>query len=120
MRASQTVVVLIEVHHLETIELVRNLLNLLLLTRLDDLDALGIPADVLVLFNGTHLAVYNNAKYPSSILLTYQTIVKNQYINSLQQKVAKQSYSKTTGVVVNDHLHLLYADLHPSAHHQPA
>lgn len=47
MCASQAVHVLVEVHHLKSIELVRNLLDLLLLARLDDLHTLSIPFDVL-------------------------------------------------------------------------
>lgn len=43
MRASQTVHVLIKVHHLEAIELVRDLLDLFLLSRLNDFDTLCIP-----------------------------------------------------------------------------
>lgn len=43
---SQAVHVLVEVHHLEAVELVRNLLYLLLLARLLDFDALGIPMRV--------------------------------------------------------------------------
>lgn len=47
MSASQTVHMLVEVHHLEAIELVRNLLDLLLLAGLDDLYTLSIPTNVL-------------------------------------------------------------------------
>lgn len=43
MGASQAVVVLIEVHHLESIELIRYLFDLLCLARLNLLDAWGIP-----------------------------------------------------------------------------
>lgn len=44
MRAPQTVHVLIEVHHLEAVELIRHFLNVFLLIRLLDLDTFGIPA----------------------------------------------------------------------------
>jgi hypothetical protein len=47
MRAPQAVHVLVEVHHLEPIELRRHLLDLLRLARLLHLNALGIPLDVL-------------------------------------------------------------------------
>ena len=43
MGPSQAVVVLIEVHHLESIELIRYLFDLLCLARLNLLDAWGIP-----------------------------------------------------------------------------
>lgn len=46
MCAPQTVHVFVEVHHLEPIELVRNLLDLLLLARLNSFHALSIPLDV--------------------------------------------------------------------------
>jgi len=39
-------VVFIEVHHLKSIELVGNFLDLLLLSWLDDLHALGVPSGV--------------------------------------------------------------------------
>jgi hypothetical protein len=44
MRAAQAMMVLVEVHHLKSIELVGDFLNLLLLPRLDDLHALCIPS----------------------------------------------------------------------------
>jgi hypothetical protein len=44
MGTSQAVVVLIEVHHLETVELIWDLLDLLCLAGLDDLDAFRIPS----------------------------------------------------------------------------
>jgi hypothetical protein len=47
MCAPQAVHVLVEIHHLEPIELRRHLLDLLRLARLLHLDALGIPLDVL-------------------------------------------------------------------------
>ena len=43
---SQAVVMLIEVHHLEAIELCRNIFDLLLLLRLSLLDAFSVPSDV--------------------------------------------------------------------------
>lgn len=46
MCASQAVHVLIEVHHLEAVELIRNLFDLLLLARLYDFDTFSIPLDV--------------------------------------------------------------------------
>jgi hypothetical protein len=39
--------VLIKVHHLEAVELIRDFLDLLLLARLDNLYAFGIPFDIL-------------------------------------------------------------------------
>lgn len=47
MCASQTVHVLVEVHHLEAVELVRDLFDLFLLARLDDLYAFSVPLDIL-------------------------------------------------------------------------
>lgn len=44
--ASKAMHVLIEVHHLEAVELVRHGLYLFLLSRLSDFDARRIPADV--------------------------------------------------------------------------
>lgn len=46
MSTSETVHVLIEVHHLEAVELSRNLLDLFLLARLLEFDAFGIPRTV--------------------------------------------------------------------------
>ena len=43
MCSSQAMMMLIEVHHLETIELVRHSLDLLCFSRLDRLDAMSIP-----------------------------------------------------------------------------
>lgn len=43
MGATQTMHVFVEVHHLEPIELIRDLLDLLFLARLDRLDAFSIP-----------------------------------------------------------------------------
>lgn len=43
MCASQTVVVLIEVHHLEAVELIRHFLDLLFLSRLLNLDSFRVP-----------------------------------------------------------------------------
>lgn len=43
MCASQTVVVLIEVHHLEAVELIRDFLDLLFFSRLLDLDPFRVP-----------------------------------------------------------------------------
>lgn len=45
MRSSQAVVVFVEVHHLKAVELCRDLLDLLLLSGLNRLNALGIPGD---------------------------------------------------------------------------
>ena len=50
MCASQAVVVLVEVHHLESVELVRDLFDLLCLTRLDDFHTLCVPT-FLSMFN---------------------------------------------------------------------
>jgi hypothetical protein len=47
MCAPQAVHVLVEIHHLEPIELRRHLLDLLRLARLNHLDAIGIPLDIL-------------------------------------------------------------------------
>jgi hypothetical protein len=47
MRPAQTVHVLVKVHHLETVELIRDFLDLFLLARLDNLYALSIPLDIL-------------------------------------------------------------------------
>jgi hypothetical protein len=47
MCPSQTVVMFIEVHHLEPVELIRDNLNLLLLVVRDDFDALSVPSDIL-------------------------------------------------------------------------
>jgi hypothetical protein len=41
------VVVLVEVHHLESLELIGDFLDLVLLARLDYFHALGVPFDVL-------------------------------------------------------------------------
>jgi hypothetical protein len=46
MRASQAVHVFVEIHHLEPIELIRHLLDLLFLARLDGLDSRIIPFDI--------------------------------------------------------------------------
>jgi len=46
MRAAQTVHVLVEIHHLKTIELVRHVLDLFLLAGLDGFDAWSVPFDV--------------------------------------------------------------------------
>src|SRR5689334_12527429 len=46
VRASQTVHVFVEVHHLEAVELVCNFLNLFLFSRLNNLDTWSIPLDV--------------------------------------------------------------------------
>lgn len=43
MGASETVHMLVEVHHLESVELIGHCLDLLLLALLDILDALSIP-----------------------------------------------------------------------------
>ena len=43
MRTTEAMHVLVEIHHLEAIELLGNLLNFLLLIRLDGFDALGVP-----------------------------------------------------------------------------
>lgn len=47
MGAAQAVHVLIKVHHLKAVELVCDLFDLLLLSRLEDLYTLGVPFDVL-------------------------------------------------------------------------
>jgi hypothetical protein len=52
------VVVLIEVHHLEAIELVRHLFDLFLLARLDNLHAWSIP-------------VYLSFKIPKAVIVSY-------------------------------------------------
>lgn len=44
MRPSQTVVMLVEIHHLEPLELVRDSLDFFLLSRLLYLDAICVPA----------------------------------------------------------------------------
>lgn len=44
MRPAQTMHMLVEIHHLEAIELVGDILDVLLLIRLLDLDTLGVPA----------------------------------------------------------------------------
>lgn len=49
MRSSQTVVMLVEIHHLEPVELVRDSLDFLLLAWLLYLDAICVPAQVKLL-----------------------------------------------------------------------
>ncbi len=44
MRAPKAVHMLIEVHHLKTVELIRNVLDPLLLAWLLDLDSFGVPS----------------------------------------------------------------------------
>jgi hypothetical protein len=46
MSTSKAVVMFIEIHHLETIKLLRNLFDLLLFSWLDHLHALCIPARI--------------------------------------------------------------------------
>lgn len=45
---SKAVMVLVEIHHLESIELIRDFFDLLLFTRLNHFYTLGVPPDVLV------------------------------------------------------------------------
>lgn len=56
--AAETVVVLVEVHHLEAVELVRDLLDLLLLAWLDDLHAFGVPVYCQLLYFSVTLSIY--------------------------------------------------------------